>query len=47
MVLFKCKIINIHPKWFTEEKAKIFFNDVWFNPPIAPTIEEMAAEIII
>lgn len=27
-----------HPKWLMEENAKIFRNEDWFKPPIAPTI---------
>lgn len=28
----------IHPKWLIEEKAIIFFSEVWFNPPKDPII---------
>ena len=32
---------NIHPKWLIEEKAIILRNEVWFNPPKDPVINEM------
>lgn len=31
---------NIHPVWLMEEYVKIFRIDVWFIPPIDPTITD-------
>jgi len=40
MVSLKINPENIQAKWLIEENAKILRNDVWFNPPIAPTIAD-------
>jgi hypothetical protein len=33
--------INIHPVWLMDEYVRIFRIEVWFNPPIAPTIVDI------
>jgi len=33
--------INIQPVWLMDEYVRIFRIEVWFNPPIAPTIVDI------
>ena len=28
--------VNIHPIWLIDENERIFRNEIWFKPPIAP-----------
>ena len=47
VVFVDFEIIISHPMWVIDEKAKIFFVEVWLNPPRAPIILVIIADTII